>query len=321
MTEVGIPVYHARATLPKALDSLLCQTKEMFITCISIDGDGEDYSDIIETYRERGLKIRVIHSDINGGPGAARQRILDTTQCEYIMFLDADDMLMPRAVDILTRTIRTSNLDILRSSFIREEASKNDRYIAQDVGTITWFHGKIYRVKYLKDIGVHFISDLRTDEDAHFNLVAWNATEARGELSEVTYLWRNNSNSITRAKDELTYFRNTYHYYILSQIEGLKDLYHARGGSIQDKLVATTLINIYYYYMEAKFLKEPLIDIEAIIGSLSQEPWLKEFFNKAENWMQIITTIKSGFIFANERVVFFKEPFNEWAGRLFKFNE
>lgn len=222
MTEVGIPVYHARDTLPKALDSLVAQTKEMFITCLSIDGDGEDYSDIIDTYRARGLKIRVINSDVNGGPGAARQRILDTTQCEYIMFLDADDMLMPRAVDILTRNIRSNKLDILRSSFIREEASKNDRYIPQNVGTITWFHGKIYRVKYLKEIGVRFIEGLRTDEDAYFNLIAWNATEARGELEEITYLWRNNKSSITRSKDELTYFRDTYRYYIVSQVEGLK---------------------------------------------------------------------------------------------------
>jgi len=62
MTEVGIPVYKARATLPKALDSLLAQTKEMFITCLSIDGDGEDYSDIIAEYTRRGLHIRVINS-------------------------------------------------------------------------------------------------------------------------------------------------------------------------------------------------------------------------------------------------------------------
>ena len=101
----------------------------MFIVCLSIDGDGEDYSNIIKTYQNRGLKIRVINSKENGGPGMARQRILDTTQCEYLIYLDADDMLMPRAVEILTNGIRNNNLNILRSSFIREEKHKGDKII------------------------------------------------------------------------------------------------------------------------------------------------------------------------------------------------
>ena len=73
MVEVGIPVWHARDTLCKCLDSLVVQTLDKFITCLSIDCDGEDYSDIIETYRARGLKIRVINGEKNGGPGAARR--------------------------------------------------------------------------------------------------------------------------------------------------------------------------------------------------------------------------------------------------------
>ena len=50
MVEIGIPVWHSRETLPDALDSLVAQTKKMFIVCLSIDGDGEDYSDLISTY-------------------------------------------------------------------------------------------------------------------------------------------------------------------------------------------------------------------------------------------------------------------------------
>ena len=97
---------------------------------MSIDCDGEDYSDIIDTYRARGLKIRVINGKTNGGPGAARQRILDTTQASHLMYLDADDMLMPRAVEILSRNIRVNDMDIIRSSMIREENLKNDKIIA-----------------------------------------------------------------------------------------------------------------------------------------------------------------------------------------------
>lgn len=101
MVEVGIPVYNARATLPDTLDSLVAQTYKRFIVTLSIDGDGEDYSDIVDMYRARGLKIRVITSVVNRGPGMARQLILNLTMCDYIMFVDADDLLMPRAIEVL----------------------------------------------------------------------------------------------------------------------------------------------------------------------------------------------------------------------------
>lgn len=227
----------------------------MFFVCLSIDCDGEDYSDIIEEYRRRGLHIRVINATENGGPGAARQRVIDTTQCEFLIFMDSDDMLMPRAVEILTRGIR-NNFNIIRSSFIREQAGKGDEIIPSNVNTITWFHGKIYRVKYLKEKNIRFLPGLRTDEDAYFNIVAWNSTEARGELEEITYIWRDNKNSLTRSKPIKEYFLDTYINYIHSQIEGIKKIYEL-NQEISASLLAQTLLNIYYYYMKARFYKVP----------------------------------------------------------------
>ena len=127
---------------------------------MSIDGDGEDYTDIINTYRARGLKIRVINGKTNGGPGIARQRILDTTQASHLMYLDAYDMLMPRAVEVLYEYAKAHDYDILRSSFIRENRNIEDRFMSADDNLITWFHGKIYKVQYLRDKNIHFLPGL-----------------------------------------------------------------------------------------------------------------------------------------------------------------
>ena len=252
MVEVGIPIYKAKKTLPKALDSLVAQTRESFIACLSIDGDGEDYEDIIQEYQHRGLKIRVIRCNENGGPGMARQRILDTTQCDYIMFMDSDDMLMPRAVEVLYTQAKAGDYDIVRSSFIREEKNKNDMYLPQNTGTITWFHGKIYKVRYLQEKNIRFLP-IMTDEDAYFNLVAWNSTKKRGELAETTYLWRFNENSLTRQLSSKEYFTKTHLNYIISQVEGLKKLAELNNNYVNPSLVSQTLVNVYSYYMRARF--------------------------------------------------------------------
>lgn len=317
MVEVGIPCWHARETLPKGLDSLVAQTRDRFITCLSIDGDGEDYSDIIETYRARGLKIRVINSPENGGPGIARQRIIDTTQCDYIMFMDADDMLMPRAVDILYTTAKAKNFDILRSSFIREHTNKEDELVPQNVKTITWFHGKIYRTAYLKDKNIRFLPGLYTDEDAYFNLLAWNSTQNRGEITEVTYYWRDNKNSLTRREKSKVYFLKTYKYYIRSQVEGLKSLF-VLNDSVASSLITQTLLNIYYYYMAAKFYKDDVTEVEELISTLKEEQWMQVYLNNGENWFNIVTNIKAGAVYEQKYVIFYTEHFNEWAARLLK---
>ena len=317
MLEIGIPIYKSRKTLPKALDSLVAQTKNNFIVCLSIDGDNENYNDIIKEYQHRGLKIRIINSKENGGPGVARQRVLDTTQCDYIMFLDSDDMLLPRAVSILYTQAKLGNYDIVRSSFIREEKNQQDLYLPQNVNTITWFHGKIYKVKYLKDNNICFLPDLRADEDAYFNLIAWNSTKQRGELSEITYLWRFNENSITRANKTKEYFIKTHMYYIRSQTEGLKKLAEL-NPTMNGKLIAQTLINIYMYYMHARYYQLPEGPMNESISSLKTLPWMQKFLLQPGNWVEIINNLKAGDIYDKSIIVFFTEPFNQWAARLLK---
>jgi len=316
MLEIGVPTWHARDTLPKLLDSLVAQTKNNFIVCISIDADGEDYSDIIKEYRRRGLKMRSIKAEENGGPGMARQRVLETTQCDYIMFVDSDDMLLPRAVEVLYTQAKLGDYDIVRSSFIREEKQKQDVYLPQNAGTITWFHGKIYKVQYLKQLGLRFLP-LRTDEDAYFNLVAWNSTKNRGELAEVTYIWRFNENSLTRANKTREYFTATYMNYITSQVEGLKMLAKV-NDSMNPSLIGQTLINIYNYYMHACFYKIPTTDMDNMISRFKEDQWMQEFLSQANNWIEVLKILKAGDIYDNEYVVFFKEPFNEWAIRLLR---
>lgn len=315
MVEVGIPVWHARDTLCKCLDSLVAQTSDKFITCLSIDYDGEDYSDIIKTYSTRGLKIRVINGKENGGPGAARQRIIDTTQCDYLIFMDADDMLMPRAVEVLSQHMKVNNFDIIRSGFIREEKNKQDLFIPQDSSIITWFHGKIYRVKFLKEKNIRFLPGLRIDEDAYFNLIAWNSTENRGEIAEYTYIWRDNKNSLTRAQDNSEYFKDNYMNYITSQVRALQRLMEI-NESVKNDIISITLINIYYTYMRAVYLKYSMTAADELISELKAEKWLEVFLNNVDSWISLVNNVKAGEVYNNEHIIFYSEPINQWIVRL-----
>lgn len=317
MVEIGVPVYKAKDTLPDLLDTMVAQTRKTFIVCLSIDADGEDYTNIIETYRTRGLKIRTIYAEENGGPGAACQRVLDTTQCDYIMFADADDLLMPRAVETLYRGIVSSGYDILRSSFIKESANEADVVLEAKSNVITWRHGKIYRTQYLRDIDLCFLPGLRTDEDAYFNIIAWNCTKQHGILNEITYIWRCNKNSITRNRDEVTYFKETYNNYIHGQVEALKKIFNT-ADEVANILVTKTLINIYFFYMRARFYKCDESIMDNTLKTLKNESWMKIWFATPQNWIDAIENLKVGQFYDKQYVIFYEENFYDWATRLLK---
>ena len=317
MLEIGIPVYKAKQTLPALLDSIVAQTKKMFIVCLSIDGDGEDYTDIIKTYVQRGLKIRVVPSETNGGPGIARQRILDTTQCDYIMFADADDILMPRAVEVLSKTIMTGGFDIVRSSFMKEFINAPDKVMKSTDNIVTWFHGKIYKVAYLKEKNINFLPELRTDEDAYFNMLAWNGTKNKELVDEITYIWRDNTSSITRGEDKIQYFINHHMDYIHGQTEALKKIFVVTN-EVPSLLVTLTLINIYYYYMMARFYKCDEQEMDDCLSSLKKEGWMKVWLEAKQNWTDALNNVKPGTVFEDQYIVFYDEPFSTWAMRLFK---
>ena len=317
MVEVGIPVYNAVGFLTNALDSLVAQTEKDFSVCLSIDGDGhyDEYKEMADEYIRRGLNIRIINNDENCGPGIARQRILDTTESDYIMFLDSDDMLMPRAVSILYKQAKQEEYDMVRSSFIREEKDKQDILLPQNINTITWFHGKIYRTAYLKDNKIHFHPNLRADEDAFFNLIAWNSAKKRGETSEVTYIWRFNENSITRGSSGKEYFMKTYMYYMTSQVEGLCELFRL-NPEVDASLVMQTLINTYTYYMRARYYNLDEASMEALITKLKLEEQIQRVLQDGNNWIYVIEHLKAGELYDNSIVVFYNESFNLWAKRL-----
>ena len=212
MLNVIIPVYKARETLPNALDSLVAQTFKRFFVTISQDGDGEDYSDIITEYKRRGLHINHIDCKENGGPGMARQRGIDLSiskNYDYVMFLDADDIVTPRAVEVLYKEIQKNLVDIMISSFIAEN-EHDSQMLEADKTPITWCHGKMYRLKYLQENNIRFLDELKMNEDSYFNLVAVNLTEKKMRINEYTYVWRYNKESLTRDGESEAFFLKSW---------------------------------------------------------------------------------------------------------------
>ncbi len=102
---VGMPVYGVEKYIRKCMLSVLDQTFEDDIEILAIDDLGPDQSiEIIKELQEshpRGKNIRIITQPQNMGCWAARNRILEEAQGEYIFLLDSDDYISDDCIEKL----------------------------------------------------------------------------------------------------------------------------------------------------------------------------------------------------------------------------
>jgi Glycosyl transferase family 2 len=92
---VVIPCYNNGCFLRDAIDSVFAQTYQQWELIVVDDGSCDDTSAIASSYPG----VRLIRQQ-NHGVSAARNAGLDQSKGSYVVFLDADDRLLPDALEV-----------------------------------------------------------------------------------------------------------------------------------------------------------------------------------------------------------------------------
>ena len=150
MVNIIIPYYNDKEGIREALESLKNQTKKMFIITIVDDNSPEDIQEIVNDFNAT-LNIKYIRKQVNEGPGAARQCGIDSClpSVDYIMFLDSDDILYPRAVEILYREAKLNNADIVASDIMVEKQHDSGKVMKAEDSTTWKFTKEIFLKKII----------------------------------------------------------------------------------------------------------------------------------------------------------------------------
>jgi glycosyltransferase involved in cell wall biosynthesis len=89
---VIIPAHNAEPFLPETLSSVEAQTYDDWEVVVADDASTDRTAEVVESF---GGRFRVVRSEVNQGPAAARNLALSETRCELVAFLDADDLWLP----------------------------------------------------------------------------------------------------------------------------------------------------------------------------------------------------------------------------------
>jgi len=92
---VIIPTYNYKHFIQKAIDSVLTQTYKDFEIIVVDDGSTDNTGDMIESKYDRN--VTYIYQD-NKGASAARNKGIEASCGEYLVFLDADDYFLSSSI-------------------------------------------------------------------------------------------------------------------------------------------------------------------------------------------------------------------------------
>ncbi|WP_031479837.1 glycosyltransferase family 2 protein [Maridesulfovibrio frigidus] len=96
---VTMPCYNCEATVGQALESILSQTLENLELVAVDDGSSDQTAAILKEYASKDSRVKPLFLEHQGVVGAANAAI-EGSQGQYLARMDADDIAMPRRMEL-----------------------------------------------------------------------------------------------------------------------------------------------------------------------------------------------------------------------------
>ncbi|MCZ0207262.1 glycosyltransferase family 2 protein [Streptomyces sp. UMAF16] len=203
---VTIIVHNDAARLPRAVASVRAQTHAGIEIVISDDHSTDDTPEVARRLAAEDDRIRVIRLPENsGGCSAPRNRAIEISRAPYLMFLDSDDELPPRAVEVLLAAHREREVDFAMGAVrrVRVDNGRRSTWMPHLVAERRTLEGieedprllfehlatsKMYRRDFLDRHRLRFPEGIHY-EDQLFSAQAYCLAKAFTIVPEPVYVW------------------------------------------------------------------------------------------------------------------------------------
>lgn len=262
------------SVVKRFLSSLQTQQNVDFEVFLYSDGGGVRLDESIMS--DYAFKITYKYLDHNG-VCPTRNRLMDDSSTEYIMFCDCDDEFSKEdGLWSLVSTAERTHTDIIGSPYFGESIDRDGsiKNIVYNKDTVR-LHGKIFKRKYLYDNNIRFPEELETSGDMSFLWLAYALSNSIIWVDNNFYIWKHNANSVTRAEQfsSVKYFDRT----ILCFDLLADDLKERNRPDLFRNLVTTTISTMYVESTHPYWFAAPLEYQQ--IGNNTIHRYLKKYYS------------------------------------------
>lgn len=183
LLSIIIPLYNCSPVITRCLASIDYPEAEIIVVD---DGSTDDSAKIVRDYSHKHKNVRLIQKK-NGGVSSARNTGIESAKGKYIMFIDADDYLVPGGINRVIQLAEQNDADVVtyRIISVSNEApidSSSIEGVPMNTMTVTGkgnplfrydvpdFHvvDALFKLSTIIENGIRFSSQLSLREDDVF---------------------------------------------------------------------------------------------------------------------------------------------------------
>ena len=206
LISIIIPAYNVEKYIDKCLSSILDQTYTNIEVIIINDGSTDKTAQIINSISKKDDRVRILHKE-NAGVSAARNRGIEISTGDYLVFVDGDDYLAKDYAEYMLSLVQKTSSDICLSKCCYtvngekqtevetieplkpEEATA--LLLSPEVIVGCW--NKIYKRSFIMDNKLRFSTTLFYGEGLSFITTASQLSNSVGVGNRKVYYYRRNN--------------------------------------------------------------------------------------------------------------------------------
>lgn len=201
LISIIMPCYNSERTLKNSIDSVLLQSCDNWELIAVDDGSTDSTLQMLKEYETLDTRIKVF-SQVNAGPGAARNFAISVAKGDYIAFLDSDDWWENDFIENVNSKVILENPDVIFYDLVREKEdgtiinisriskycnlSKKDLIRYQMTGKMEWGMVKVIRRSIIADNALSFSAD-SVGEEAVFSYLVLNNSQKLSFINKPIY--------------------------------------------------------------------------------------------------------------------------------------
>lgn len=215
LVSIIVNVYNCKEYLPISLESIRKQTYQEFEVILVDDCSTDGSGAFCDTFSQRDNRFRVIHHERNMGVSGPRNTGLKAAIGEYVYFMDSDDYLHEKAIEVLVNAIQATGLDLAVVDFYETDSLEQDTHqplsgmaiesiapeqmifemlsLVELKWCVSW--NKLYKHSLIDGI---FFNDYYSIEDQDFNIRVYKKIEKAAFVPVQLYWYYKNPNSMQR---------------------------------------------------------------------------------------------------------------------------
>lgn len=204
---VIVPVYNEEQYISSTLDSIINQNFKDFELIVVDDGSTDNTLKIVnDKLSDSKINHKIIHQE-NNGVSSARNRGIEESCGEYIVFVDADDYIL---TDHLSQ-LYNPDYDFSLIQLVKKEGKNTTSphiYETEEMGTEDFIKLELemkipfnfvqlsYKANIIKDNDLKFREDVTYGEDSDFAMRALSYGNKIKISNEITYFYIQHSSSL-----------------------------------------------------------------------------------------------------------------------------